>query len=39
MLGSGTWPYNGEIDIIEGVNSMSDNLVSLHTFVIAMLSD
>ncbi|KAL3427500.1 endo-1,3(4)-beta-glucanase [Phlyctema vagabunda] len=25
------WPENGEIDIIEGVNSQSENLMSLHT--------
>ncbi|PMD47868.1 glycoside hydrolase family 16 protein [Hyaloscypha variabilis F] len=30
MLGS-NWPYGGEIDIIEGVNSNVDNLMSLHT--------
>ena len=31
LLGSGTWPTNGEIDIIEGVNSASYNQVTLHT--------
>ncbi|KAF7876518.1 hypothetical protein EAF04_001608 [Stromatinia cepivora] len=25
------WPYNGEIDIIEGVNSQNHNLISLHS--------
>ncbi|KAM0125969.1 hypothetical protein ACHAO1_010334 [Botrytis cinerea] len=25
------WPYNGEIDIIEGVNSQNHNLMSLHS--------
>ncbi|KAN0104960.1 glycoside hydrolase family 16 protein [Hyaloscypha variabilis] len=30
MLGP-NWPYGGEIDIIEGVNSNVDNLMSLHT--------
>jgi len=25
------WPHGGEIDLIEGVNNMSPNLVSLHT--------
>ncbi|KAG8807621.1 hypothetical protein FRC17_004378 [Serendipita sp. 399] len=25
------WPYNGEIDLLEGVNDMSPNMVSLHT--------
>ena len=31
LLGSGTWPQNGEIDVIEGVNSNSQNLMTLHT--------
>jgi hypothetical protein len=26
-----TWPTNGEIDILEGVNNMNDNAVTLHT--------
>jgi hypothetical protein len=30
-LGSGTWPQNGEIDIIEGVNTNSQNKMVLHT--------
>ncbi|KAF2117260.1 putative endo-1,3(4)-beta-glucanase, partial [Lophiotrema nucula] len=30
-LGSGTWPQNGEIDIIEGVNRNSVNKFVLHT--------
>lgn len=30
-LGNGTWPYHGEIDIIEGANDMDENLSSLHT--------
>ncbi|TVY62767.1 putative endo-1,3(4)-beta-glucanase, partial [Lachnellula suecica] len=30
MLGP-NWPYNGEIDIIEGVNSNHNNLMSLHS--------
>ncbi|KAI0126827.1 putative endo-1,3(4)-beta-glucanase [Xylariales sp. AK1849] len=30
-LGDGTWPYNGEIDIIEGVHTQSQGLSSLHT--------
>ena len=28
---TGTWPYSGEIDIIEGVNSGNTNLISGHT--------
>ncbi|KAI4154747.1 MAG: hypothetical protein LQ340_001462 [Diploschistes diacapsis] len=31
LLGSGTWPANGEIDVVEGVNSNSQNLMTLHT--------
>jgi hypothetical protein len=30
-LGDGTWPYNGEIDIVEGANSQTTDLSSLHT--------
>ena len=30
-LGSGTWPQNGEIDIIEGVNLNSKNQMTLHS--------
>jgi hypothetical protein len=30
-LGSGDWPMNGEIDIIEGANTNSVNLASAHT--------
>ncbi|KAF2837543.1 glycoside hydrolase family 16 protein [Patellaria atrata CBS 101060] len=30
-LGSGTWPTNGEIDIIEGVNRQTANQIVLHT--------
>lgn len=33
MFGS-DWPNNGEIDIIEGVNSQNSNLISLHSLVI-----
>ena len=31
LLGSGTWPNNGEIDVVEGVNANSQNLMTLHT--------
>ncbi|KAK1046072.1 hypothetical protein LTR12_009127 [Friedmanniomyces endolithicus] len=31
MLGSGTWPTNGEIDIIESTNDLPNNLMALHT--------
>lgn len=30
-LGSGVWPANGEVDIIEGVNMATNNLQSMHT--------
>ncbi|KAI9736281.1 MAG: hypothetical protein M1834_001167 [Cirrosporium novae-zelandiae] len=30
-LGDGTWPAGGEIDIIEGVNHQTTNLMNLHT--------
>ncbi|KAH7883608.1 concanavalin A-like lectin/glucanase domain-containing protein [Phlebopus sp. FC_14] len=30
-LGSGTWPWNGEIDIIEGVHDNEHNQVTWHT--------
>lgn len=30
-LGSGEWPYNGEIDIIESVNNRNKNTAALHT--------
>lgn len=30
-LGDGTWPYHGEIDILEGANNMNTALSSLHT--------
>ena len=30
-LGSGTWPYNGEIDIIEGANDQTKNFAAGHT--------
>ncbi len=31
MLGPGTWPAGGEIDIIEGVNNALTNQMTLHT--------
>jgi hypothetical protein len=31
MLGEGTWPMKGEIDILEGVNDQVSNAVTLHT--------
>ena len=31
LLGSGRWPMNGEIDIIEGVNDNQYNSLTLHT--------
>lgn len=31
MLGSGLWPLNGEIDIIEYVNNGANNLMALHS--------
>ncbi|KAK4696153.1 hypothetical protein P7C71_g1722, partial [Lecanoromycetidae sp. Uapishka_2] len=31
MLGPGTWPAGGEIDIIEGVNNAATNQMTLHT--------
>ncbi|RMZ91654.1 hypothetical protein DV736_g1089, partial [Chaetothyriales sp. CBS 134916] len=30
-LGSGDWPYNGELDIIEGANDQAHDLSSAHT--------
>ncbi|EIN13721.1 glycoside hydrolase family 16 protein [Punctularia strigosozonata HHB-11173 SS5] len=37
-LGSGTWPYTGEIDIIEGVHDNEHNQVTWHTANGCMLS-
>lgn len=31
MVGTGTWPQTGEIDIIELTNSLPNNVMSLHT--------
>ena len=31
LLGSGTWPTDGEIDIFEGVNDQKTNAMTLHT--------
>lgn len=31
LSATGPWPQGGEIDVIEGVNQLSENLVSLHT--------
>ena len=31
LLGSGTWPGNGEIDIIEGINNQTRNQVTVHS--------
>lgn len=31
LLGGGTWPAGGEIDIIEGVNEYVHNVMSIHT--------
>lgn len=31
MLGSGTWPDNGEIDIIEGINNNTADQMSIHS--------
>ncbi|KAB2572012.1 putative endo-1,3(4)-beta-glucanase [Lasiodiplodia theobromae] len=30
-LGSGAWPYNGEVDVLEGVNLNPNNQLTLHT--------
>lgn len=31
MLGSGTWPGNGEIDLIEGINNQTRDQVTIHS--------
>ncbi|KIY71080.1 glycoside hydrolase family 16 protein [Cylindrobasidium torrendii FP15055 ss-10] len=31
MNGDGVWPFSGEIDIVEGVNTYTQNVVSVHT--------
>ena len=31
LLGTGTWPANGEIDVLEGVNESGENEMTLHT--------
>ena len=31
LLGDGTWPEHGEIDIIEGVHTQNNNQMTLHT--------
>jgi len=39
MLGAGEWPYNGEIDILEGVNDQEKNAVTLHTTQGCLIDD